>query len=106
MLTINGFQITVSRGDTGSVTLNFSGDAPADGVTAVVTLKQKVEAAAPVWEKRLTILGGGVTFELTRQDTDHAPGVYFWDVRLVNGDSVLTPLTPQPFRILEVVGCA
>ena len=107
MIRTNGHEMIVSRGDTASVTMNFSGDVPEDGTTAVITLKKSTRAQANVWEKRLTVEDGAVVMELENEDTDLEPGTYMWDVRLLmDGGKVYTPIRPAPFTVLEVVGSA
>lgn len=109
MLTVDGLKISVSRGDTGSITVTFTGeDTPPDGTIAKVALQKAVNSESPLWEKLLTIDSGRVTIPLFSNDTDYLSGLYCWCLRLLyeNGD-VYTPMVkPQDFRILPVAGSA
>lgn len=108
MLETNTLKIAVTRGDTGTVTLTFTGDdTPENGTIALVTVKKNVDSEEPLWEKRVTIADGKAEVGLRSEDTDVAYGKYWWDVRLLytNGD-VYTPMKPAEFRVLEAVGDA
>lgn len=104
MIDIHGTEICISRGDTASISFCLSGNVPSDGTIAIVTLKKHVGAENKLWEKRLTVSGGQVALTLGSADTDLAPGDYTYDLRLVSADEVITPLPPQLFRVIGVVG--
>lgn len=106
MLSVVGHDIIVSRGDTGAVTITFTGDVPADGTVALITVRKSPDMIeTPVWEKRVDVENGSVTFPLTTSDTDIQWFDYCWDVRLLYEDtSVYTPFAPALFRVTEVVG--
>ena len=105
MFDVNGMDVTISRGDTGTLTITFTGDVPDDNTVALVTVRKNVNDIEPVWEKRLAINDGVVVVPLTQADTDIPWFDYWWDVRLLyqNGD-VYTPFEPAMFRVCEVVG--
>lgn len=107
MLEVNGLKISVSRGDTGSVTVTFTGqDTPPDGTIALVVLQKTMDCPEPIWEKRLTVLNGRVTIPFFSGDTNFLRGMYCWCLRLLyeNGD-VYTPMEkPQAFEILAASG--
>lgn len=104
MLNATNREVTVSKGDTGSLIIRFSGDVPPDGTEVLVTLKKTAAAAKALWEKRLIALDGQTLVRLATEDTSLPPGVYSWDVRLLWAGEVITPAPPRPFIILEVVG--
>lgn len=108
MLSVDGLKISISRGDTGSITVTFTGqDVPADGVIAKVTLQKTVDSD-PIWDKLLTVANGRITIQFYSEDTDYPRGDYVWCLRLLygNGD-VYTPMNrPQPFVILASGGDA
>ena len=109
MLQTDGLKISINRGDTGSITVTFTGqDAPPDGTIAKVALQKTFDSEEPLWEKLLTILSGRVTIPFFTEDTDYSRGLYYWCLRLLyaNGD-VYTPMEkPQEFHILPVGGDA
>lgn len=107
MFVVNGTDVTISREDTGVLTVAMSGDVPADGTTAIVTVRKNIGTATSVWEKRLTVQSGQILINLSTHDTDIAPGAYYWDIRLLyDGGDVYTPFAPAVFQIVEVVGDA
>ena len=107
MLEVNGLKIFISRGDTGSVTVTFTGtDVPDDTVTALVIL-QKTDRSESIWEKRLPINSAQVVIPFRSIDTrERAHGEYRWILRLLyeNGD-VYTPMDEyEKFIILPAGG--
>lgn len=108
MLDVNGLKILLSRGDTGSITITFTGqDTPPDGTIALVTLQKTLDSEEPIWGKELPVSGGRVTIPFLSGDTVNlSRGMYCWCLRLLyeNGD-VYTPMEkPQEFEILPANG--
>lgn len=107
MLNVEGLKISISRGDTGSITVTFTGqDTPPDGTIAQVTLQKTIDSEDQIWEKRLTVSSGRVTIPFYTEDTNLTRGKYCWCLRLLyaNGD-VYTPMEePQVFIILAANG--
>lgn len=107
MLEVNGLKISVSRGDTGSVTVHFTGeDIPPDGTVAMVTLQKTLDSGEPLWAKKIPVTDGAVGIPFYTQDTNYTRGAYLWCLRLLyeNGD-VYTPMKrPQDFEILPANG--
>lgn len=107
MLEVNGLKISVSRGDTGSITVTFTGqDTPPDGTIALVVLQKTLDSEKQIWEKELAVASGHVTIPFYTEDTNLTRGMYCWCLRLlyVNGD-VYTPMEkPQEFEILPANG--
>lgn len=104
MLEVQGTSVKISRGDTARIVIELD-TAPAEGTKALVTLKRRpgMEYEA-LWEKKLAVDGKQFTLDLNSEDTNHKPGLYWWDVRLLNGDVVQTLFEPSQFEVLEVVG--
>lgn len=106
MVIINGKEITISSGDNATLTITLTGEVPADGTTALFTVRKSVDLTeAPVIEKELTVSSGQVVVDLTSAETEIPWFDYVWDLRLIyeNGD-VYTPFAPEIFRVCEVVG--
>lgn len=103
MLEVTGLKISINRGDTGSITVTFTGqDVPPNGTRAKVSLQKTLDSEDVLWSKILTIADGRVTIPILSEDTDYSRGNYLWVLRLLyeNGD-VYTPMEkPQPFVIL------
>lgn len=102
MLEVDGLKISINRGDTGSLTVIFTGqDVPEDGTHAKVIMQKTEHSEEPLWEKLLTVGSGRVTIPFFPEDTDFPQGKYCWILRLLyeNGD-VYTPMQDmQEFRI-------
>ena len=105
MLTVNGKDITISKGDTGIITVTLTGEVPDNNTVALVTVRENVNTCNVVWEKRLPIDNGVIIIDLTSENTDIPFHSYVWDIRLIyeNGE-VYTPFPPAKYKICEVVG--
>lgn len=104
MLEVKGTAVRISRGDTARIVIELD-TPPADGTKALVTMKRKPGMEQDVlWEKTVDADGSSVTVNIESSDTNHRPGVYWWDVRLKNGELVQTLFEPAPFEVIEVVG--
>lgn len=105
MFTVDGKDVTISRGDTGSLTVKLTGDVPDNNTVALVTLRKDINMIDTVWEKRINVNDGEVVIPLDTEDTDIPWYDYWWDLRLLyqNGD-IYTPFPPARFRVCEVVG--
>ena len=107
MLITDGLKISINRGDTGTITITFTGqDAPPDGTVALVTLQKTLDSEETIWEKRIELANSRVTIMLLHEDTNLTRGRYLWCLRLLyeNGD-IYTPMeTPQVFEILAANG--
>ncbi len=119
MFKIENGAITLSRGDTASFTVTASGYTFDTDDRALFTLK---DSAGEVILERVyeldTELGNGIFLvQLSNSDTDSLiPGAYSWDVRyvlhpyydasgrIVDGDQVITPKTPQGMALIATVG--
>ena len=118
MFNVNGYDITLSKGDTGVIrittttTYTFAAED-----RAVFTLKDGTGAIVKEVVAELTEENGVFTVEFFNGDTDQlAAGSYNWDVRyvihpyydesgkIINGDQVITPRQPMGLTLLNVVG--
>lgn len=117
MFGVNGYVITLSRGDTGAIkfTANTEYTFDADD-RALFSIKNAVgdvvkQQAFPLDENKSFVV------PFLNADTDNlAAGTYSWDVRyvlhpyydsegkIVDGDQVITPRQPMELQLLQVVG--
>ena len=116
MFIVNGYDITLSKGDTGAILITTATEYTFDNDDrAVFTLKDGTGAI--VKEVIAELTSGSFTVEFYNQDTDTlASGNYSWDVRyvihpyyddsgrIINGDQVITPNQPMGMNLLTVVG--
>lgn len=106
MFVLNGFDITLTRGDTASIEFTFSGDIPTDDDRVVASLKCTQTQTNEIWRKTLERTASGTyILEIHSADTANLDfGQYWWDVRVFYGDrSVVTPIPPSSFTIARVV---
>lgn len=121
MFDVDGYTITLSRGDTGAMEVAAEatlGDQPftfGENDRALFSIKN---AQGEVVKEKIAQMTDNVfTVYFLNQDTDSlAPGSFSWDVRyiinpyydasgrIVNGDQVITPETPMSMQLLTVVG--
>lgn len=117
MFSVDGFVITLSRGDTGAIKFIADTDHTFDSVDrALFSIKNAVgevvkQAAFALDENKAFVVS------FFNADTDNlAAGTYSWDVRyiihpyydtsgnIVDGDQVITPNKPMEMQLLQVVG--
>lgn len=117
MFGVEGYVITLSRGDTGAIKFTANTDyvfEPED--RALFSVKNAIgevvkQSAFPLDENK------SFTVVFYNHDTDTlAAGSYQWDVRyvinpyydtsgnIVDGDQVITPRQPMSLQLLQVVG--
>lgn len=107
--------ITLSKGDTGAITISVDGYLFSENDRALFSLR--AGNGQIVKQKIYTIENNKFTVTFFNADTDTlAPGVYSWDVRyvinpyynengdIVDGDQVLTPNLPMECNLLQIVG--
>ena len=117
MFDVQGYTITLSRGDTGAIKFIADTDYTFDSVDrALFSVKNAVgevvkQSAYPLDENKAFV----VSFYNSDTDTLSA-GSYSWDVRyiihpyydasgnIVDGDQVITPNQPMSMQLLQVVG--
>ena len=106
MVSVDGIDITVTKGDSFPLTVTFTGaDAPQDGTLVQMTVKDTPRSEEAVIERYLTVDNGAITTEFTHGDTNIPSGNYSWDLRIVtDNDNVNTPMAVGSFKVTEVVG--
>ena len=117
MFGVNGYTITLSRGDTGAI--KFTADTAHTFETEDRALFSIKNAIGEVVKQAAFELDENKAFVVTffNADTDNlAAGSYSWDVRyiihpyydaagnIVDGDQVITPRQPMEMQLLQVVG--
>ena len=121
MYIVDGYNISLSRGDTGALKIKAEATLNGEPFTfgnddrALFSIKNNQgeivkEVAAAMEENDFVVY-------FLNADTDSlAPGAYQWDVRyiihpyydaagrIIDGDQVITPKEPQAMQLLTVVG--
>ena len=111
MVRFDGYDIELTRGDTLLLRIDLSGrDLPA-GSQAVFTVKERITSREALITQWCDASAETLTVSLPPQQTDLAPGVYVWDVRLRiplegGGYEVYTPMEYAAFAVLPAVGSA
>lgn len=117
MFGVNGFTITLSRGDTGAVKFTADTDYTFDSKDrALFSIKNAIGEVVKLVASELDETKS-FTVTFYNSDTDNlAAGSYSWDVRyiinpyydddgnIVDGDQVITPRQPMELQLLQVVG--
>ena len=117
MFGVEGYVITLSRGDTGAIKFTAQTDHTFDSIDrALFSIKNAIgevvkQAAFEIDENKAFVVS------FYNADTDHlAAGTYQWDVRyilhpyydsngnIIDGDQVITPRQPMEMQLLQVVG--
>lgn len=114
---VNGYTITLSRGDTGAIKL--TADTTYDFETDDRALFSIKNALGEIVKQQAFELDENKSFTVSffNSDTDNlSAGFYSWDVRyiihpyydtsgkIVDGDQVITPRQPMELQLLQVVG--
>ena len=116
MFAVDGLNITITRGDTGTLEIVFRGDVPlsTNRDTVIAALKKSASRKDATWEKTLVETetgeddGGAYSkyeLELESNDTESLSfGTYCWDFRIIYGDGqITTPFRkPASFVVAEV----
>ena len=117
MFGVEGFTISLSRGDTGSI--KFIADTDYSFETEDRALFSVKNPIGEIVKQDAFALDENKAFVVTffNHDTDNlAAGAYSWDVRyvihpyydesgnIVDGDQVITPRQPMDIQLLQVVG--
>lgn len=117
MFKVDGFTITMSRGDTGAI--KFTADTDYTFTANDRALFSIKNAVGEVVKLVASALDETKSFTVTffNSDTDSlAAGSYSWDVRyiinpyydsngnIIDGDQVITPRQPMSLTLLQVVG--
>ena len=121
MFKVEGYTITLSRGDTGamkvSATATLNGEPFTFGENDRALFSIKNGQGEIVKEKIAEMVNNEFTVYFLNADTDNlSPTNYSWDVRyiinpyydsngrIVDGDQVITPNEPMSMNLLTVVG--
>lgn len=101
----------LTRGDSFSFAMTFTGRTLPDAAQALFTVKKRVRDELPVIEKTVAVTDNRAVVHLLPEDTAQLPvGAYFWDMRLLipgqAGVEVRTPMEYAAFQLLEVIGDA
>lgn len=117
MFNVDGYVITLSRGDTGAI--KFVADTDYSFNAEDRALFSIKNAIGDVVKQQAFELDENKSFVASffNSDTDNlAAGTYSWDVRyiihpyydatgnIIDGDQVITPLQPMNMQLLQVVG--
>lgn len=100
-------EIQLTRGDTLTLDFQFEGDVPVGDDQLYFTVKKDPSSSVCIMEKKATLHGEDMArISITAEDTMRLPfGKYWWDMRIFYSDGeVVTPLSPAPFFVKEVVG--
>lgn len=117
MFKVDGYLITLSRGDTGAIKIIADTDYTfSETDRALFSVKN---AVGEIVKQQAFALDASNSFTVTifNSDTDSlSPGSYTWDVRyvinpyydsngnIIDGDQVITPHLPMEMQLLNVVG--
>ena len=120
MFSVDGYNISLSRGDTGAMkvkaTATLNGEPFIFGPDDRALFSIKNGQGEVVKEKIAALDNNEFTVYFLNADTDNlSPAAYQWDVRyvihpyylngrIVDGDQVITPKEPQAMQLLTVVG--
>lgn len=121
MFSIDGYNISLSRGDTGAMkvkaTATLDGELFYFGSDDRALFSIKNAQGEVVKEKVSAMTNNVFTVNFLNSDTDSlSPATYQWDVRyiihpyydsagrIVNGNQVITPKAPMTMNLLTVVG--
>lgn len=121
MYNVEGYNIELSRGDTGALTVKanatLEGEPYIFGENDRALFSIKSGNGEIIMQKVCPMVNNAFTVQFLNADTDSlAPGSYSWDVRyiinpyyddsgkMINGDQVITPRAPMSLNLLTVVG--
>ena len=121
MFDVDGYNIKLSRGDTGGLRVNatatLDGEPFTFGADDRALFSIKNGQGEVVKEKIAAMTDNSFMVYFLNADTDSlSPGPYSWDVRyiihpyydsegrIVDGDQVITPKEPMDMNLLTVVG--
>lgn len=119
--TVTGYQIELSRGDTGAIRISaeatLNGSAFTFGSDDRALFSIKNGQGEIVKEQAYEMDNNEFIVYFQNADTDsYQPGNYQWDVRyiihpyydsagrIIDGDQVITPKEPQTMNLINVVG--
>ena len=106
MYAFNGYDISLTRGDTLTFALVMEGRTIPANARALFTVKARPRDERAAIEKNVPIVNNTAVIELLPEDTrDMRARVYCWDARVLyaNGE-VRTPMEYAAFEVTEVIG--
>ena len=110
MLLIDNYDISITRGDTGSVTFNFFNPDDSEYVLSnndnvIFSVKRNVIDSTPLINKTYNNAGeSNVTVVLEHSDTVNLEyGDYLYDVCIINNDSYVTTVPLSKLTLLKEV---
>lgn len=111
MVSISGYDITLTRGDSLHLRVDLDGRDLPEGSQAVFTLKRSIRSRSVLLRKCFDVSRETLGIVLTPQETDLLPGAYVWDLRLRiplenGGFDVYTPMEHAVFMVIPAVGGA
>lgn len=101
-----GYAISLTRGDSATLEITFSGDIPTAEDTVIAALKRSPSQRDAVLSWTLERRAGGeYILQIQSDDTENlATGRYYWDLRVCYADGqVTTPFAARPFDLTDVV---
>lgn len=117
MFGVDGYVITLSRGDTGAI--KFTAETEYDFAEEDRALYSVKNAIGEVVKQQAFSIDENKSFVVSFQNSDTdtlSAGTYAWDVRyiihpyydetgeIIDGDQVITPHQPMELQLLQVVG--
>ena len=100
----DGYDIELTAGDSLFFNVKLAGRELPDGSKAVFTVKRNPKDDEAVIEKELEVKDGAVYVQLYSEETDLPARTYYWDLRVMFGNEVETPMEYAAFTILQPVG--
>lgn len=103
MINIKNKHIEITQGDSGTLNFKFSQNMTVND-TILFTVKKHLSGEEIF---HLSATGNGtdeVSIDLATDKTNIEPGIYFYDIRIINGTSVKTPFKPKRFLVIGAVG--
>jgi len=103
MINIKNKHIEFTRGDSGSLSFKFSRNITSSE-TVLFTVKKHI-SGEKIFDKQEPGTGTDtITISLTKTDTNIPVGNYFYDIRIISGNTVTTPFKPRRFTVLASIG--
>lgn len=99
--------IHLTRGDTVTLEFRMEGDVPTGRDAVYFTIKTAPANKTFKMEKKAVLYGEDLArISIRAEDTLSLPfGKYYWDLRIFYYDGeIVTPISPAPFYVEEVVG--